>query len=108
MKIEYLKEDGCIKFNDEVFNCNDWVDMSILCNKINDFLGVLTKQEKGGYRSVSINKIAQLVELPVEDLLDAPIFTVSLAGDVAGYDLLSGNDDAIYLYYNNRYHEWGV
>lgn len=108
MKMEYSKEYGRIKFNDEVFSCNDWADMSILCNRVNDFLGVLTKQEKGGYRSISINKIAQLVELPVEDLLDAPIFTVSLAGDVAGYDLLSGNDDAIYLYYNNRYHEWGV
>ena len=108
MKMEYLKEDGCIKFNDEIFSCNDWADMSILCNIVNDFLGVLTKQEKGGYRSVSINKIAQLVELPVEDLLDAPIFTISLAGDVAGYDLLSGDNDAIYLYYNNRYYEMGV
>ena len=108
MKMEYLKEDGRIKFNDEVFSCDNWADMSILCNRVNDFLGVLTKQEKCGYRSVSINKIAQLVELPVEDLLDAPIFTITLAGDVAGYDLLSGNDDAIYLYYNNRYHEWGV
>ena len=108
MKMEYLKEDECIKFNDEIFSCNDWVDMSILCNKVNDFLGILAMQEKGGYRSISINKIAELVELPVEDLLDAPIFTINLAGDVTGYDLLSGDNDAIYLYYNNRYHEWGV
>ena len=37
MKMEYSKKDGHIKFNDEVFRCDDWADMSILCNRVNDF-----------------------------------------------------------------------
>lgn len=91
---------GKIHFNGEEFRCDDWADMSVLCTRLNRYLNIIGKQARNP-RSTNFNQISRLLDIPVEDLLDAPILTMSYAGDTGGLELLGGDADALYFIPND-------
>lgn len=101
--ITYNKDKKTICYKENIYNSCDEVDMSILIDELNKALAL--KNHVESRTSVTISDIFdEAIDISdIYNILNLPIFCVSLTGDEFGFDLFTVGKDGIYLMQNSYY-----
>lgn len=98
--LRYDKEKHKFIINNNAYNCEDEIDMSIFARKINNRIKIIEAAE---HPSVTWNDIVASTNWVEDDLVNAPIFACTWAGDIFGFDILAADYKSIYLVQNGYY-----
>lgn len=98
--LRYDKEKHKFITNNNAYNCKDDIDMSILASKINNRLKIIESIKNP---SITWNDIVDSTDWVEDDLVNAPIFACTWAGDIFGFDILGADNKSIYLVRNGYY-----
>lgn len=96
--IEYNKDTNIIKMGKNEYNCDDEIDMSIFARKINNRIKIIEAAE---HPSITWNDIVASTNWIEDDLVNAPIFACTWAGDTYGFDILGVDYKSILLMQND-------
>ena len=98
--IRHDKDKNIIYTKNNEYHCNDEIDMSILTRKIDNRIKIIESIENP---SITWNDIVASTNWVEDDLVNAPIFACTWAGDIYGFDILGADYKRIHLVQNNYY-----
>ena len=100
MMIRHDKEKNVLYIDDDEYRCDDEIDMHIFARRIAHRLKIQKAVEKP---SITWNDIVDSTDWVEDDLVNAPIFACTWAGDIYGFDILGADYKSIILVQNDYY-----